>query len=156
MTDGVGRRVIVRRLVPEDVSAAAAVWHESRQVAYSFLRHMPWLSLEEDEAIFRTRILPDNELWVATVDDVVAAFLALQGSYIDRLYVQPEFQRCGIGSALLEHARKLCPAGLELRTHEKNLGARAFYERHGFRAVRFGRSPPPENEPDVEYHWRPA
>jgi hypothetical protein len=24
-----------------------------------------------------------------------------------------------------------------------------------FRAVRFGVSPPPESEPDVEYHWTP-
>ena len=31
--------------------------------------------------------------------------------------------------------------------------ARAFYERRGFRAVAFGRSPAPENEPDVKYAW---
>ena len=25
----------------------------------------------------------------------------------------------------------------------------------GARTEKFGASPPPENEPDVEYHWRP-
>jgi hypothetical protein len=29
------------------------------------------------------------------------------------------------------------------------------YERHGFKAVKFGTSPPPESAPNVEYHWRP-
>ncbi len=34
--------------------------------------------------------------------------------------------------------------------------ARRFYEKNQFRVVRLGLSPPPENEPDVEYRWRPA
>lgn len=41
-------------------------------------------------------------------------------------------------------------------THQKNSKARAFYEKWGLTAVRFGMSPPPESEPDVEYQWRPA
>ena len=32
--------------------------------------------------------------------------------------------------------------------------SRAFYEKYGFTAEKFGVSPPPESEPDVEYHWR--
>jgi ribosomal protein S18 acetylase RimI-like enzyme len=56
---------------------------------------------------------------------------------------------------LLAHACSLSPQGLELHTHQQNTGARRFYERHGFAAVRFGLSPPPESAPDVEYHWRP-
>jgi len=56
---------------------------------------------------------------------------------------------------LIHHAKKLFPYGLELHTHQKNIAACRFYEKHGFVAVRFGISPPPESEPDVEYHWRP-
>jgi len=145
----------VRRLVPGDVSAAAEVWHESKQVAYPYLPLQQGLTLEDDERIFRERIWPVSELWVATWDETVVAFLAMQASYVDRLYVHPEHQSCGIGSALMDHAKGLSPAGLELYTHQKNLPARAFYEKHGFRAVNFGVSPPPESEPDVEYHWRP-
>jgi hypothetical protein len=43
---------------------------------------------------------------------------------------------------------------LELHTHQENHAARQLYEKHGFRAVKFGLSPPPEGAPDVEYHWR--
>jgi GNAT superfamily N-acetyltransferase len=80
-------------------------------------------------------------------------FLALVGSYLDRLYVHPGAQRGGVGSALLRHAMALSPAGLELHTHQRNHRGRAFYAKHGLRAVRFCVSPPPESEPDIEYHW---
>jgi ribosomal protein S18 acetylase RimI-like enzyme len=83
-------------------------------------------------------------------------FLAVQASYVDRLYVLPSIQRMGVGSALIKHAMELSPTGLELHTHQRNLAARSFYEKHGFVAVRFGVSPSPEREPDVEYHWRPV
>ena len=72
------------------------------------------------------------------------------------MYVRPGAQRGGVGRALLAKARQLSPTGLELHTHQHNDRARRFYETHGFRAVAFGMSPAPENEPDVEYHWRPA
>ena len=72
------------------------------------------------------------------------------------LHVRPDRQRRGIGAALLQQAKALSPAGVQLHTHQQNTQARAFYEKHGFRAVAFGISPPPESEPDVEYHWTPA
>jgi GNAT superfamily N-acetyltransferase len=83
-------------------------------------------------------------------------FLAIQGSYIDRLYVLPDVQRVGIGAALIKRAMELSPTGLELHTHQRNMAARSFYEKHGFVSVHFGVSPAPESEPDVEYHWRPG
>ena len=85
----------------------------------------------------------------------LVGFVALEGSYVDRLYVHPQCQRRGVGSLLLRKAFELSPEGVELHTHQKNETGCAFYEKHGFRAVRYGTSPPPESEPDVEYHWRP-
>jgi ribosomal protein S18 acetylase RimI-like enzyme len=79
----------------------------------------------------------------------------MQKSYVNRLYVSPDLQRCGIGGKLIQHAKELSPAGLELHTHRKNMPAWIFYEKHGFFAVRFGISPLPESEPNVEFHWRP-
>ena len=75
--------------------------------------------------------------------------------FIDQLYVDPDHQRKGIGSALIAHAKRLSPSGLRLFTLQINANGRAFYDNAGFVAVRFGVSPPPESEPDVEYHWAP-
>jgi hypothetical protein len=36
------------------------------------------------------------------------------------------------------------------------MAARAFYERHGFSVVRFGVSPAPEAEPDIEFRSQAA
>ena len=100
-------------------------------------------------------IRPGADLWVAEERGQLLGYLARKDSYIDRLYVKPSAQRRGVGLALLKKARELSPTGLELHTHQENAKARRFYEKHGFRAVRFGVSPPPESAPDVEYHWRP-
>lgn len=48
------------------------------------------------------------------------------------------------------------PDGFVLWTFQKNEGARRFYERHGFRVVKLtDRRDNMEQEPDVQYEWRP-
>jgi ribosomal protein S18 acetylase RimI-like enzyme len=71
------------------------------------------------------------------------------------MYVDPSQWRKGWGTRLVVFAKSLSPSGLELHTHQENRAARRLYETHGFKAVRFGTSPPPESAPDVEYHWKP-
>jgi ribosomal protein S18 acetylase RimI-like enzyme len=139
----------------EDV---VAIWHETRKETHTSIgiEMEKSLTLDHSRRIFLEQIAPHCQLWVAEKDGAIHGFLAMRGSYIDRMYVRPSAQRSGVGGALLEKARELSPAGLELHTHQKNRRARSFYEKHGFRAVRFGLSPAPENEPDVEYQWRPA
>ena len=98
-------------------------------------------------------ILINNDVWVAEIEGEAAAFMAIAGDFIDQLYVAPQYQRRGIGKALLEFARTLAPEHLWLYTLQINTNGRAFYEKNGFRAVKFGVSPEPESEPDIEYHW---
>lgn len=43
-------------------------------------------------------------MFEAEHDGTIAGFLALQGSYVDRLYVDPSRQRRGIGRALITRA----------------------------------------------------
>jgi ribosomal protein S18 acetylase RimI-like enzyme len=92
---------------------------------------------------------------VAAEAGLAVGLLALADGHVDQLYVDPAAQRRGVGTALIEHARSLFPSGLRLFTHQRNARARAFYEKLGFRVIRFGVSPPPESEPDVAYAWEP-
>lgn len=140
----------------DEITTVICVWHESKQVAYPYLPLEQGRSLAEDEDIFRRFILPKNVIWVALVDGEITGFLAIGGSYVDRLYIHPDRQRQGIGTALMEQAKAISPTGVQLHTHQQNTQARAFYEKHGFRAVKLGISPPPESKPDIEYHWTPA
>jgi ribosomal protein S18 acetylase RimI-like enzyme len=91
---------------------------------------------------------------VAESDGKPVAFMAMRDNFIDHLYVHPDYQQRGIGKNLLELAHRLSPEHVWLYTLQVNTNARAFYEKNGFVAEKFGLSPPPENEPDVEYHWR--
>jgi ribosomal protein S18 acetylase RimI-like enzyme len=142
-------------MTPADFDRVIDVWRESKRVAYTFLPVEQSRLRGDDEWFFREHIASHCDIWLAELDRAIVAFMAIDGSYVDRLYVHPSHQRSGIGTALIAKAKVLSPAGLELHTHQKNVAACAFYERHGFRAVKFGVSPPPESEPDVEYHWRP-
>jgi len=157
--------VEIRPCATADLEAVVRVWHDAKREAYGFLAQEQGRTLAEDRSFFAAHVAPRCALWVAAEGPAVQGFLALcdpegralpAGSYVDRLYVAPGAWRRGVGSALLRLAMALSPAGIALHTHQRNAAARAFYARHGLRAVRFGVSAPPESEPDIEYHWRPS
>jgi ribosomal protein S18 acetylase RimI-like enzyme len=106
-----------------------------------------------------------EDVWLAEQDGSPLGFLAIRRSRtngwetLEKLYVDPDAQSRGIGTALLEQAKRLRPDGLYLWVFEKNTGARRFYERHGFRVVtlRFGAAADNmEKEPDALYAWVPT
>jgi GNAT superfamily N-acetyltransferase len=153
-TDDTRRRI--RQYRDADEGEVVAVWHRSGIAAYPYLPMFQALTLEEAHTVFRDVIRARCAIWVGTLDERIVAYLAMNGSYIDRLYVDPSAWRTGWGTRFIRFAKQLSPGGLELHTHQENHAARALYERHGFEAVQFGVSPPPESVPDVEYHWRPV
>lgn len=110
---------------------------------------------EDDREFFRSTVMRENEIWIAVEDATPVAFLAMARAQLNYVYVDPPHQNHGLGTLLLNKAKTMFPTGVTLFTHQRNERARVFYERRGFRAVKLGVSPPPENEPDVEYEWAP-
>lgn len=137
-----------------DLEAVVSVWLAAGKAEYTYLPLFQALDAVSATNVFTAHILPQCELTLACADAQVVAFLALDDDLIDRLYVAPGAQGLGVGSLLVDYAKSECPDGLRLYTHQANERARAFYIGHGFRAVRFGVSPAPELEPDVEYRWQ--
>ena len=148
------QRFIIREYQAEDFDAVTVLWRVSRE------KSLPEFQLEkghffyEDRNYFQNYVLKSNRVWVVELEDRPVGFMAMNSDFIDQLYIDPDFQRRGIGRSLLEFAREQSPAHLWLYTLQVNVNARAFYEKNGFVAEKFGVSPPPESEPDVEYHWR--
>jgi ribosomal protein S18 acetylase RimI-like enzyme len=149
---------VLRPVRPDDADALARILREAMQGA------MPWLpelhTPDDDRRFLREVVLPQQEVWVAETDDVVAGFTALgtrEGvEFMEHLYVAPEHQRRGIGTTLLEKAKARRPVGFRLWVFQRNAGARDFYERHGFRLVELtDGSGNEENEPDALYQWAP-
>ena len=147
---------MIRAYASADEAAVVSVWLAAGRAEYSYLPDFMALTEARATEVFREVIAANCALWVDCEADQVRGYLALKGDYVDRLYVHPAHQGLGIGTALLNHAKSLCPQGLSLHTHQKNTRARRFYEDQGLVAVKFGVSPAPELEPDVEYRWRPA
>jgi ribosomal protein S18 acetylase RimI-like enzyme len=145
---------IIREYRDKDFDAVTILWRVARE------KSLPEFQLEkgyffyEDQDYFRNHVLRKNRVWVAEVDDRTVAFMAMEKDFIDQLYIHPDYQRRGMGCAFLDFARKQSPDHVWLFTLQVNVNARAFYEKNGFVAEKFGMSPPPESEPDVEYHWR--
>jgi GNAT superfamily N-acetyltransferase len=81
-------------------------------------------------------------------------FIGLSPGWLDHIYVDPDAQNSGIGTALLDHAKHLQPNGLQLWAFQRNDGAHRFYLRHGFHvAERTDGAENMEKEPDARYEW---
>jgi GNAT superfamily N-acetyltransferase len=142
----------LRRAGPADAAAIARVHLAAFKATYAFgLAH----SDEEVHRWVRDTLLPTTETWVAEVDGDVVAFLSLGDGWIEQLYVAPGHTGRGIGSRLVALAKERQPAGLQLWTFQVNVGARRFYERHGFTAVEMtDGAGNDERQPDVRYAWK--
>jgi ribosomal protein S18 acetylase RimI-like enzyme len=141
-----------------DADLVADVYLRSRKelVACAPLAH-------SDESVrnwVRQRLIPAGGTTVAVVDGVIVGFLSVSSdadsSSIEQLYLHPEWVGRGLGTQLLEHARAELAPPIRLYTFQCNQRARQFYERRGFRAIKFGDGSGNEEKcPDVLYEWRP-
>ena len=101
-------------------------------------------------------LIPSGGVTVATLDEYVVGVLAVShadgASWIDQLYVDPEYCRRGVGSQLLSAALSSLPRPIRLYTFQQNGDARRFYERHGFLPIQWSDgSGNDEGCPDVLY-----
>jgi putative acetyltransferase len=145
---------IIREYRPEDFDAVTILWRIAREKSLPEFQRAKGHFFYEDQAYFREHVLKEDQVFVVESDERPVAFMAIRDDFIDHLYVHPDYQHRGIGQELLDFARQRSPEHIWLYTLQINMNARAFYEKNGFMAEKFGVSPPPESEPDVEYHWR--
>jgi GNAT superfamily N-acetyltransferase len=146
--------ILIRDYRDEDFGAVTILWRVAREKSLPEFQREKGHFFFEDQDYFRDHILKRNRIWVVEVDHRPVAFMAMEKDFIDQLYIHPDYQRRGIGKAFLNFAREQSAEHVWLYTLQNNVNARAFYEKNGFVAEKFGISPPPELAPDVEYHWR--
>ena len=142
----------VRLAAPDDADAVADVFTAS----FRTLTFLPMLHSDEENRVFVRGLLETDEVWVAEEEGRIVGMAALSAAMLDQLYVHPDAQGRGAGSALLDKAKERRPDGFTLWVFQQNGPARRFYERRGCRLVRLtDGSGNEEKTPDALYEWRP-
>ena len=125
---------------------------------------MPYAPLAHTEEDVRHwvahRLIPSGGVVVAERRGSVVAAMHTERvdgvSWITQMAVDPALVGTGVGSCLLANALRTLPAPIRLYTFQANVGARRFYERHGFRAIEFTDGQANEERcPDVLYELQP-
>lgn len=131
----------IRPIRPDEYGSAAALWYESA-------RHMdggaPLLSAPHALAERIANEIASGWHWkIALRNGRLVGLLALniRDCVLDQLFVAPETQGCGIGTALLDQAKLHLAGGFKLRTSITNLAAQRFYLKHGLRFLKDGPHP---------------
>ena len=149
--------ILLRSATSEDASAVAGVLIQSRAEHLQFApsAHSP----DDLRTWVADRFIPTTDVIVAEHEGQVIGVLAtsyIQGtSWIDQMYVQPGWTGVGVGKQLLDHAHQRLPRPIRLYTFQANVGARRFYERHGYQAIELTDGQTNEERcPDVLYELR--
>ncbi|MBN8845998.1 MAG: acetyltransferase [Sphingomonadales bacterium] len=124
----------IRPSTSADGSRAVEIWRAAVDATHDFLTPGDRIAIEEQVRSF----LPQVSLWLAVdADDRPVAFMLLNGSSMEALFIDPAYRGQGIGKALVEHAVRL-HGTITTDVNEQNGQAVGFYERMGFTAT--GRS----------------
>ena len=148
-------------------SVRAAKAEDARRVADLLIdtraAFMPYAPSAHPEPEVRewvaSHLVPTGGVVVADVDGQIVGTMATTVedgvSWITQMAVDPRVVGKGIGSVLLAHAIEALPRPIRLYTFQQNVGARRFYERHGFLAIEFTDGEGNEEKcPDVLYELR--
>jgi GNAT superfamily N-acetyltransferase len=140
----------IRPYEPRDLDRAAEAANAACRQAYAFFGYHHPVSMSRQRLADSLR---EGQLFfVPEINGVVVGILTLKPAFIDRLFIAPTWQGLGIGSACLDFAKSLYPAGIELNCAQQNSGACRLYERHGFVAVTH-RIFQPIGIGDIIYRW---
>ncbi len=155
-----GLEGVLRAVQPGEPVIRQATIIDAPQCAHVYMRSksfaLPEVPEPHTEAEVATWMANDAvttmDVWVAELDGVIVGQMMLAPGWLQHLYLDPSWMGRGLGERLMSLARQRQPGELQLWAFQSNLGARRFYERHGFDAVEFtDGSGNAERWPDVRY-----
>ncbi|MDP3175012.1 MAG: GNAT family N-acetyltransferase [Phenylobacterium sp.] len=135
-----------------DLDAVAALWLDSFLSVGLGIEAGP---VEALRARIPLELADDWQVTVAMESGEIVGFLAVKPAtkVLDQLFITPSAKGMGIGTALLQKAMALMPAGFTLRTQRDNQRARAFYIARGLRQIEPPVAASAFSYPVVYYAW---
>jgi len=129
--------VTIRAYRPQDCETLATLYRRSvREIAagdYTPAQILAWAPDRLDMEKFSARLL-SRPTFVAEMENTVAGFTDLEpDGHIDLFFVNPDFQRRGVGTAMLAHVTARARSqGLTRLYAEVSRTARPLFARHSF------------------------
>jgi chorismate mutase/GNAT superfamily N-acetyltransferase len=156
MPTDAGAELVLRPALSEDLGEVAELYIATRRDAFP-LMPAPVHSDEEIRSWVPT-LAASKEIWLAESTGPfggdLLGFAVLDRSWLDSLYVGPQHQGRGVGSALLDLVKSVRPDGFALWVFASNSAARGFYHRHGLVELEHtDGSANEERSPDVRMAW---
>jgi GNAT superfamily N-acetyltransferase len=143
----------LRRADQADAEFIAAIFTSSRRAAMPYLPVL-YTDAEVLEWIKDVVLRWSSATLAVSSDSEAGGFASIRNGFLEHLYVAPQLQGRGLGARLLAAAKDESPGGLRLHVFQRNLSARQFYERRGFKLVELrDGSSNEEGEPDAAYEW---
>ncbi|QQO08807.1 N-acetyltransferase [Breznakiella homolactica] len=124
--------MMLRTITADDMDRVIQIWFESSIIAHAFADPEYWRSKTE---AMRTLYIPNSETWVWEDDENIQGFLSLNKNDLAALFVLPEAQGHGIGTALMDLAKSLRDE-LTLAVYTENTRSVSFYRKQGFTEIR--------------------
>jgi len=149
---------VIRRATSDELGEIARVFLAAR-LKMQADGIAPFVHPHETLQPFLARAMREGPIFLGVWQGHIAAMAGLTPGWLDHLYVEPDAQGNGLGTALLKTAMREPEAanGLQLWCFQANAGARRLYERHGFMAEEMTDGQGNEEKtPDIRYVWRPA
>lgn len=119
---------MIRDYCEADIDQVLAIWLSASIQAHAFVPSAFWASQVE---AMRDIYLPVAETWVFEEEGRVIGFYCLVEATLAAIFVSPDRQGRGIGSALIEDAKQRRDS-LTLTVYQANRPSVGFYQKHGF------------------------
>jgi putative acetyltransferase len=138
----------------DDEDDAIELWRRTWQQHFpqiDFTARAPWWRER-----WRQELAPVAHIVVAEMTGALIGFVTVDPKtlYLDQIVVAPEAWGSGAATALLDEAKRLSPAGIDLLVNKENARAIRFYEKHGFRTT--GEDVNPRSgAPVYRMRWQP-
>lgn len=145
------KQIVITEATPEDAKAITYVRHKTWLMTYP--NEKEGITKEDIEASFNKRSVEDESeqrahriknditvhLWIAKEESIVVGFIEVRKdsnyNIIHALYVHPDYQQQGVGTALMNEALVWLGDEKEIICHvaSYNEAAIGFYKQFGFR-----------------------
>lgn len=123
------KNIDIQIMNPEDITQLVEVWYETSLKAHNFIPEKYWGANKE---LMRTQYLQISETYTATINNKIIGFISLVDDYLAAIFVKPDTQGKGIGTALINHAKGIRET-LQLKVFVKNKLSVEFYKKNGFK-----------------------